>query len=406
MYSLLESNQALQNVVNTLWSDYQGKVFFEPVVDTEYGDVVSSCPQQLGRFLKKSPSEIAKKIIAELPKEIAQNCHFAHDFLNLSLDLFLRSWDERKEIFSSMYPDPIKNLVIILPPFSKYLPRSDFFRLSGVAVTHLLLAKLQGIDCKFWLGKNCLCSQGEDISLKIIYDNILKECMSPGGLRSNEIRVELESLIDLHEGMNVCLWLAPSSLEKSEFNKLYHSKIVNNVSVILRCPPRAWLDGCDDLSDLSDDFSSWDENSLATLSLYLSSPKMGHELQLLTSKFNESDNYLWLMKSLLIRLGNCQFFRNKTISQNSRTCQEKINWVYKKSVFLHFFQQDAVKNGKICDYVKALGDFLYSLLETIGDPKIRIEIEKGILSQVESQILTGAELVLSDIVSLWSNWLK
>ena len=396
----------MQSAVKNLWNDYKDKVFFEPVVDTEFGDAVSPCPQMLGRFLKKSPKEVAKKIIAELPQEIAKNCHFAHDFLNLSLDFYLRSWDERKEIYPSIYGDPLDKLIIILPPFSKYLPRSDFFRLSGVAITHLLLAKLQGVDCEFWLGKNCLFSGEEKISLRYIYESILKECLSPSSLRSNEIRGVLESLLELHKNKNVCLWLAPSSLEKTEFNKLYHSKIINDGSVMLRCPARSWLGGCDDLSDLSDDFSSWQEHSLATLSLYLSSPKMGQELQLITAKFEESDNYLWLMESLLTRLRGCQFDRNKTISQMQGESLGKISILFKKCVFLQFFQQDAVKNGKICDYVRALGEFLYSLLEVIGDPRIRIEMEKGVLPQTESQILTGAELVLLDAVSLWSNWLK
>ena len=58
MYSFLESNQALQSAVKNLWNDYKDKVFFEPVVDTEFGDAVSPCPQMLGRFLKKSPKEV------------------------------------------------------------------------------------------------------------------------------------------------------------------------------------------------------------------------------------------------------------------------------------------------------------------------------------------------------------
>jgi hypothetical protein len=115
--SFLKANAELKQTVQKLWPEYLGDAFFVPVLSLSYGDVVSDCPQRIGKFLRCSPAQVAAEIIANLPTNFSGQCSFENDFLNAFLVPLAESWDERERSFSVVTETLPTKISVVLPSF-------------------------------------------------------------------------------------------------------------------------------------------------------------------------------------------------------------------------------------------------------------------------------------------------
>jgi hypothetical protein len=292
----------------------------------------------------------------------------------------------------------------VLPSFSRYASKDEFFRLSALAALHFVSARICGVATDITFGAKKVLNFEDEISLKKIYSEIFWQIKQMQELSGVELKEELYSVLEDRKEVKTHLWLAPSSIKKREFNQLYHEKVATCDNVQLSCPQRGWLSGCDDLSDLKN-LEEWSEKDLMALCFYLAGEKQGVDLQLCTAKFAESDNLLWLLSSLAIRFKRLSLKKSASVVPDYRKVPEKLGFLMRRGFFLPFFLKDAALNGNVREYVLVLSQFLYGVLEVAGDPLLRIALDQGKISDEIGEILTGVDSILSDTIKTWGTWL-
>jgi len=402
--TFLAINRSLSKSIKAMWPEFLEQAFFSPALT--YADAVSDCPQALGKFLHLAPAEIAKCLIEKIQLENTDleatetyDLSFANDYLNLSLyGKVADSWQERFQVVSCKKMEKTDKFLIMLPPFTTLAPQDDYFRLSAVAILHFLFTRCAGLESAFKIGQKIIVDFGSEFSLKILYAAVFNELNAHRVLSFSEVQSVIAAELTGIEA--TCLWLAPSSMEKTEFVKLYRQKIKNNASQIqLRCLSRGWLSGWQEFSEIA--WQDWSEQELAALSFYMSTARMGDSLQPTTARFAESDNLLWLLPSLKMRLSRLNFAK-----EDKAVYFSEHNKLVKRAFFLPTFFQNAVYGGYIREYIDTLSAFLNELMLLLGDPVIRLQIEENNISDNLFQSLMAAEIGLSDAMANWQPWCR
>ncbi len=392
--SFFKASAELKETVRKLYPELVGLEDVKFIPTLEFGDATTDVPQRIGKQYHIAPSEVTKKIIANLPTDFPGECRGVRDFLNVTLNSVAENWKDGRSVFSGCNDKLPEKIAIVLPKLLKTAPKDEYFRLSALAFLQLLLAKKVGVTMSLYLGRDEI-ARSDSFSLAELFKRMMNEISSSV---EAEIVSDLQGVIANAAYDRVVLWLAPSSLSKTVFNQLYHSHIKGSERVQLNCPERGYLAGVADF--YGEDFSSYTERELAALLLHLASPKQGLDLEITTAKFSERENLLWLMESLYQRKRNLKPTPGSGVMPRDLSIlTEREAELVKSAFFLDYFFRTGAYYGQVREYTDELQRFLMAFALYLSDPSLRMRWNE--LPQETVDILSGAEAVLSDTIASW-----
>ena len=394
--SFFKASEELKETVRKLYPEFDGAQDVKFVPTLEFGDATTDVPQRIGKQYHIAPSEVTKKIIAaaNFPGE----CQGVRDFLNVTLRAVAKNWDERSAVFSACHDKLPEKIAIVLPRLLKTAPKDEYFRLAALSFLQLILAKKLGLNLVLYLGESKVAGS-DSFSLKDLFKSLMDEILKP---TSTEVEIvsALRAVIEDKTFDKVVLWLAPSSLSKTIFNQLYHSYIKDSERVELNCPERGYLSGTEGFFD--EDFSSYTTRELTALILHLASPKQGLDLEITTAKFSERENLLWLMESLYQRKSQLKAtVGSGALPEDLSKLTAREAELVRSAFFLDYFFRAGAYFGQVREFTEELQRFLMAFALYLSDPRLRMHWDE--MSQETTDILSGAETVLSDTIAIWRN---
>ncbi len=386
----------LQEAVEELWPELPCRVALRPCLDQNMGDLSSNCCLQIAAQLREDPEAVADRIMAALPREFPGNCSTSHGFFNIVLHELGSKWLKDEPAWAGL--NRFGSVSVVLPPVPDRSSPDALQRLVLLGIMQCLCVQAARIDCCLYSGAKPL-SEGA-LRLQALLPLLMDQAATAPAGSSDKLRDELREALDKAAGMK-CLWLTPASLEKRQFNLLYHEKVRNHEDVILQCPERGWLSGCDEMLQAAHRFSEWSERQLAALCLYAASTLPGCELDPAVPRLEESSNTLWFMRSVYDRMVRFGLEPLDGVPALSGLDEERRSLAV-RVYFLPWFLKAAAVRGEVREYAAVLDQFLRTTIRVFNAPAFRMRSETGKVTQSERQIMTGVLEALSDTIGAWS----
>jgi len=393
---LIEIKEKIEDGISKLWPTVNCDVVLSPLLDSARGDVQSECFLHLAEQLKIKPEVVGHQVMEQVFSSSNLEWRLEEGFLNLRLED--KSFQDLKE---DSYKSSLSAVSVIISPPTASAKNCSYMRLLALALCQYSI--LKDLGAKVELSGYGIHRElnGSTDSLADLF-RLFAACR-PREDKPEILKDEIQAELEGAKGERTFLWLAPRFLPKKCFVSFFRESVAEDDSISLECPEQKWISANDTDFNIND-LKKWSDSQVYALIAYLCGEIGGQDLDFYVPQANENSNILWFLdvslKRLRLLMEKVEGVDSSSIKSVPQISEEdRILWHRVK--FLSLFFKQAGDCGKVREFFTALSDLLRLCSRKFNDPDLRMRCEKGEINQMEIQILSGVDAVLSDIIETW-----